>query len=99
MEAESQFTEDVGGGNDNERKVASRRRRKQASYVIKLEVLWKSFEEANLMDAFESGFEGGIDDGGDNNPNVSSVSELDLENVSNVESEKANRNKKVILGQ
>jgi len=51
------------------------------------------------MDSSGSDFEGGADAGGDNRPNVSLMSETDLDDISDVELEKGNISKKVVFGQ
>ena len=99
LEFELEFAKDVRGGNKTEGEETSRRLGKQVSHVSNLEVLWKYFKEANLMDSFGSDFEGGADAGGDNSPNVLLVSKMDLDNVFNVEPEKGNISKKVVFGQ
>jgi len=61
-----------------------------------LEVLWKSFEKENPINSFGSIFEDGANDVGDSITNVSLVFETELENVSDVELDKVNGNKKAI---
>ncbi|KAJ8423038.1 LOW QUALITY PROTEIN: hypothetical protein Cgig2_002584 [Carnegiea gigantea] len=99
LESESDFGEDVGGGNNSEREGTSRRRGKRVHNVPKVEVVWKYLEEVNLMDSSGSDFEGGADGGGDDSPNASFVSNTDLDNVSDIEPEKGNRSTKVVPGQ
>ena len=86
-----------GGGSSSEREGRSSRRGKRVSDVLKLELLWKCFEEVNLTDSSKSDFDGGGNDVGDNSPNVSLVSESELENSSEGEIEKDSRSKKVVL--
>jgi len=48
LEVEFEFAEDVGVGNDNERKVICRMFGKKVSYAPKLDVLQRSYEEMKL---------------------------------------------------
>ena len=50
------------------------------------------------MHSFRSDFEGGANNIAHNSPNVLLVSELNLESASDLESDKTNRNKKVVPG-
>ncbi|KAJ8422094.1 hypothetical protein Cgig2_000596 [Carnegiea gigantea] len=99
LESELEFAEDMGGGSETEGDGTSIRHGKRVSNIPKLEVLWKYFEEANLMDSFGSDFKGGVDGGGDDSPNVSLVSKMDLDSVSDVEAYKGSMSKKVVSGQ
>ena len=46
-----------------------------------LEVLWKSFEEGNLMDSASSHSEARVESRGEDSPAVSLVEESDLSNI------------------
>ena len=99
LESESVFAEDMRGGSDTEGEGRSKRHGKGISNVPKLEVLWRYFEEASLMDSSGSDFEVEVDAGADDSPNVSLVSERELENVYDVEADEGSRRNKVVLGQ
>ncbi|KAJ8422410.1 hypothetical protein Cgig2_013230 [Carnegiea gigantea] len=70
LEVESEFVEEL--------EVRSRRRGKRTIVVPEVEVLWRSFEEANLIDSSGSDFEGEADSRGDSSMSVSLVEDSDM---------------------
>jgi len=68
LEIESEFS-DVGDGN-KAGEGSSRQRRSRSSTMPKLEVLWRAFEEENLMDSSGSDFEGADGSGAEDNDKV-----------------------------
>lgn len=61
--------------------------------------MWRSFEEAELLDSSGSEFNGGDEDSDDSSPNVSLVDESKLEGEREIESRKVYMRREIIHGQ
>ena len=62
------FSDECVGTED--RKGSSRERKRNNTIMPTLEVLWRSFEEDNLVDSSGSNFEVGVESGGEDNPTI-----------------------------
>jgi len=76
LEIESAFMEKLGPGDDME--VRNMRRGKRTVVAPEVVVLWRLFEEANLIDSSGSDFEGEADSRGDSSISVSLVEESNM---------------------
>jgi len=81
MDTEAEFSKECAEIEDRKASSSGQRRRMRCIVKPTLEVLWRSFEEENLMDSSGSDFEVGVESGGEDSPAVSLVEESDLSDI------------------